>query len=230
MLSTTIPDISLGLPDSPNLSPWKHRKAEVRRDAIRKRSDQTLLAEVAKTDLLASVRVLAIEKLSIGVICQNQKMIRATMMKITPLFFLFVCLFFSCFVVTAVAQPIVEGDFEIRVEQNHPWRPPFGLDRIGGPITLTITQNGHRLPARGFHLDSYRHGKIIQQDVIQFPEQVPKVVRKELHAWPDEIVLWPAGSVGKETETFRQKIQPPGFEAEAMARPETTLHPVYSLG
>jgi len=134
------------------------------------------------------------------------------------------------FTATAVAQPAAAAadvsPFEIRVAPNHPWLQPYGLERIDGPVTVTVTRNGSPLDAQGFHLDSFRAGKIIQRHVIQFPLQAPLVVRKQVHSWPDEVVLRPAGSPAREGEIVRQRVQPPAFEADAMARPDSTIHPV----
>lgn len=116
--------------------------------------------------------------------------------------------------------------YEIKVTPNNEWRPPFGLARIDGPVTVTVTTKQNWIPARGFHLDSYRNGKIVERHVVQFPKRAPLVVRKQLKSWPDEVVMRPAGSPAKEAKTIRQKIQPPAFEADAIAQPEEIINPV----
>lgn len=119
-----------------------------------------------------------------------------------------------------------DARFEIKVEPNHAWRPPFGLARIDGPVTVTVTSTGNWMPTRGYHLDCFRQGRVIQQDVIQFPTHAPLVVRRQLPSWPDQVVLRPAGRPAEESEIVRQQFKPPTFEADAVARPSRSVNPV----
>jgi len=50
--------------------------------------------------------------------------------------------------------------------------------------------------------------------------------RVEFDPWPSELVLLAKSSAGKWHERMRQPVEMPEFEAEALARPETLVHPV----
>lgn len=123
------------------------------------------------------------------------------------------------------AEPLQDA-FQIKVEPNHPWRPPFGLARIDGPVTVTVTCTRNWLPARGFHLDSFRNGEVVSRHIVRFPRQAPLVIRRQLKAWPDEVVFRPAGSSLREEEVTRARVVPPAFEADAIARPDQIVNPI----
>ena len=116
--------------------------------------------------------------------------------------------------------------FHIEVSSTDEWRPPFGLARIDGPVTVTVACTRESLPARSFHLDGFRVGKAVEGHVIQFPKHGPMVVKKQLKRWPDEVTLRPAGSPVRKEALIRQVIQPPAFEVDAIARPEKRINPV----
>ncbi len=117
---------------------------------------------------------------------------------------------------------------QMQIVPGHPWRPPFGLDRVGRPPDVVVTFAGNGPPAGEFVLVGYRQGKEVgRQAVIPAGTKAPYVARVSLEAGPAEVVLLVRSSPGGEpVELARQAVTLPPFEAESVARPESVIHPV----
>ena len=126
------------------------------------------------------------------------------------------------------AQPAANAarGFVIALESPHPWRPPFGLERVGQPIILSIsTAEDSRL--KGFELIVQLRGKEVARHPVTFPAKPPYSARIAIEDTGDEIVL----SASKENgigriELARQRMDRARIEADAMARPEKVTNPV----
>ncbi len=116
---------------------------------------------------------------------------------------------------------------QVRVEGGHPWRPPFGLDRVGRPI-MVVVEAGQRPVLEVPHfLSAVRNGKTVKTVAVKFPEKPPYTARLELPASADELLLWWfAAAGGERVPVLRQEVKVPEFEADAIARPDRVVNPV----
>src|SRR6266478_2794068 len=115
----------------------------------------------------------------------------------------------------------------IRIETGHPWRPPFGLDRIGRPLDVVADLTLEGRPFREYSLVAYREGQEIERHVLHLTRSTsPYTGRASFTKYPDELALWAqCRYAGKPEEVTRQKVSFPAFEADAIAKPEIRVHP-----
>jgi hypothetical protein len=114
---------------------------------------------------------------------------------------------------------------KIRVEPGHPWRPPFGLDRVGQPLRVAVETTVPQAP-RDATLVAYVQGKEVGRFPLAFQGK-PLVARATLESWPAEVaVVALAGAAGPSIELARLAVVPPAFEADAIARADAVVHPV----
>ncbi len=137
-----------------------------------------------------------------------------------------------------VAVPMLAADCDekvigqIKVDAGHPWRPPFGLDRIGKPFVSVVEIEAEERPYREYSLAGYRDGKERDRQMFHLTGshltgKSPFTGRASFADYPDELVLFARCRYqGEPTEITRKKLQIPGLEAEAVARPEQVIHPV----
>src|SRR5260370_37628259 len=148
--------------------------------------------------------------------------------------FLLVC----CLVLAAVSPISAQDDCNeqvvalVRVDPGHPWRPPFGLERVGRPLTAWVEVSSDQPLIREYSLVGYLHGKEVGRYVLTEINHHRKgrssyFERITLEMYPDELALFAQCRFqGKPVELTREKIQPPTFEADAVARPAQLINPV----
>jgi len=112
--------------------------------------------------------------------------------------------------------------FQIRLDTGHPWRPPFGLDRVGRPVAVVVEADAASAqpPCR---LTALLRGREVGGYPVQFPARPPYSARVVLDAFADELVL---SSGAESVELARQLIHLPEIEADAVARADTIVNPV----
>lgn len=119
---------------------------------------------------------------------------------------------------------------KLAIDANHPWRPPFGLDRIGGPFEVVIMFAAR--PSGEHELVGYRDGKELSRRAVTLPgAKAPFVTRVSMDAGAAEVALLAKASPQAElAEVARQIVKLPAFEAEgeaeAVALPGSAVHPV----
>src|SRR5262249_23645344 len=124
-------------------------------------------------------------------------------------------------------SPVLGPSLHIRVDRGHPWRPPFGLDRIGRPIMVVVEADQRPLPDKAYFLSAIREGKTIATAAVSFPETAPSAARLEVKDQADEFQLWWVRAAdGERVPVLRQKVAIPEFEADAIARPDRVVNPV----
>ncbi|MDR3633185.1 MAG: hypothetical protein P4L84_05060 [Isosphaeraceae bacterium] len=109
--------------------------------------------------------------------------------------------------------------YRLRLDPGHPWRPPFGLERIGRPIAAVVEAS--EKPATVCTLAAFRAGKEVNHRTLTFTSEPPYVARTTFNEYADELVL----SAGPK-ELARQAIHPAKLEADASARPDRPINPV----
>jgi hypothetical protein len=112
--------------------------------------------------------------------------------------------------------------YQIHLDTGHPWRPPFGLDRVGRPVAVVVEARTPTAQSR-YRLSALFRGREVGRYPIQFPDRPPYSARVVLDTFADELVL----STGTDSvEVARQAIRLPEIEADALARPDPIINPV----
>jgi len=128
----------------------------------------------------------------------------------------------------------------LTVEPSHPWRPPFGLERVGQPPDALVTFADREPWAGKFVLVSYHDGKEVGRQELTWvgkrkrgfrhtAEQAPPYdARVALAEGTSEVaLLFQSAPQSSVRELARQEVRrPPSFEGEAIARPDRLIHPV----
>ncbi|MEW5976499.1 MAG: hypothetical protein AB1898_11920 [Acidobacteriota bacterium] len=119
---------------------------------------------------------------------------------------------------------------QIRLETHHPWRPPFGVERVGQGFTAVAEVQSETRPLREYWLASYSRGNEQERKIVALAGifSKPPFVGKAVFTQPfDELVLFAKCRFeGSPLEISRLKVDLPDLEAEAMARPEPIVNPV----
>jgi len=113
----------------------------------------------------------------------------------------------------------------IRIVASHPWRPPFGLDRIGQPLSVVVEVAPDRELSE-YALIGYLDGKEIARSALPAEGKPPYTWRVSFDPWPTELVLAARSAQGAAVELVRKTIEPAPFEADAVARPDGVVNPV----
>jgi len=133
--------------------------------------------------------------------------------------------FFSA--VTAADEGQAPVKLRLTIEPGHRWTPPFGLGRVGRPLEAVVEVPEGAKVADTCVLVEYRDGKEIGRQAVKPMDRFGRVV---LDRWPREVVLLrktdPEAADPAPVELARAKVNPPAFEAEAVARPDQVINPV----
>src|SRR3989442_9047952 len=74
---------------------------------------------------------------------------------------------FFCFGILLAA--VASGDCDekvvarIRLDQGHLWQPPFGLERVGRPLTAAVEIDSQQRPSGEFWLSGYVDGREVER-------------------------------------------------------------------
>ncbi len=117
---------------------------------------------------------------------------------------------------------------EIQVDPGHPWRPPFGVDRIGRPLAVHVQLAAEHSPLREYYLAGYRGGKETERHLLNLMRgKSPFADTVAFTSYPDQVALFARCRFdGRLDELARQPVTWPEFEAEATARPDRLINPV----
>ncbi len=138
-------------------------------------------------------------------------------------------LFLMCLVTIAVSfSTMVPSGAEssatpIRVDAGHPWRPPFGLERVGQPARVVIEPAAVLGNGEGLVLVGQRNGLESLRETFAPDAQFP--VTREMDATIDRVVLL-AGGGDTWREIGAQAVDRSDFEADAEARLDRPVNPV----
>ncbi len=114
----------------------------------------------------------------------------------------------------------------MRIAPGHPWRPPFGVERIGQPPTVIAQFACNEHPVPEHWLSGYRDGKEVERKVLSATGTSPFTVKVKLDTSCDEVALFSKDGQGKPVEMARWLVDGPKFEAEAEAFSEPVINPV----
>ncbi|MCL5099486.1 MAG: LamG domain-containing protein, partial [Candidatus Omnitrophica bacterium] len=114
----------------------------------------------------------------------------------------------------------------IEWDPGHPWRPPFGLDRIGQPCKAVVKLATDDQPLPDCWVTGYLAGKEIERHDLRLSGQSPFKVQVTMSKYPDELALFVRNGQGEPVELARQPVPGKAFEADAIAKPDTVVNPV----
>lgn len=119
---------------------------------------------------------------------------------------------------------------DIRLENQHVWRPPFGIDRIGRGIRTIVELQSAQKPLREYWLVSFLNGKEVERKVLSLAGIMSgPPYRSEVFLGQafDQLALFAKCKFqGAEVEVLRCDFQSPDFEADAVAEPVGIINPV----
>ena len=138
-------------------------------------------------------------------------------------------LWFVVAVSLRAAEPCGENPpARIQVDFGHPWRPPFGLERVGKRLAVTAEITSEDRLTREYSLVGSLSGKEIGRYALALSyEKSIWSGEASFEPYPDQIVLLgKCRFQGEFEEVARQKVEPPAFEAAAVAHPDEVINPV----
>ncbi len=124
------------------------------------------------------------------------------------------------------SRQIVRLKPRMRIDRGHPWRPPFGVNRIGQPPTVVVQFACDDRPVPEHWLAGYQGGKEVERRVLSVTGISPFTVKVDLDSSCDELALFSKNGQGKPIELARWPVDRPEFEAEAEAFSEPVINPV----
>lgn len=116
----------------------------------------------------------------------------------------------------------------IIVDTGHPWRPPFGINRVGAPLQAHVELGALPGPDQRCVVITYRDGRQAEVHPMVFTgPKAPFWSTVELKAIPDEIaVALENVAAGQIQELRRQPVTQPELAVEAVVRPNRVINPV----
>ncbi len=115
--------------------------------------------------------------------------------------------------------------YRLIVDRGHPWRPPFGVDRIGARPSALVVASGRPEGGRP-SLVMLSRGKEIARSAVVIPAKPPYSTRSEIDDVADEVVLRVKSTNGAVVELARAKVVRPAIEADAIAEAFPVVNPV----
>ncbi|MFT3946137.1 MAG: hypothetical protein QM763_04105 [Agriterribacter sp.] len=117
-------------------------------------------------------------------------------------------------------------DISWSIEKSHAWRPPFGLDRVGNSMDVVIRRAIVRDLSPKIKIRFLKRGKEINHNYLSFPDKKSEIIRQNIPAEADEVVLFYEGNTGKQITLGRKKVLWAQFECDATTQPEKIINPV----
>jgi hypothetical protein len=125
-----------------------------------------------------------------------------------------------------VIRPASAESFQIRLDQGHPWRPPFGLERVGRPWAAVVSA-AERPEEAKYVLSVLSRGKAVGQHDVRFPTVPPYSARVPIETTADELILSASPREGdKPIELVRKTVDVPDIDARVDARPDKVVNPI----
>src|SRR5579863_3784033 len=106
--------------------------------------------------------------------------------------------------------------YTVRLETVHPWRPPFGLDRVGRPL-MAVVEAAERPAGADYVLSLLDRGKVVSQHPVRFPSAPPYFARVAIAGSGDELVLSEVSNTkgAKPVDFIRKRVDIPTIDALA---------------
>ncbi len=124
-------------------------------------------------------------------------------------------------------EPVADNPApHFNIEPSHPWRPPFGLERVTSVPEAVVQFEGNRGVTNRFSIEQFRAGPSLRTDVVKSPEQPPFVVRIALDARATEVALVETDANGSARTIARLAVVAPETAIEAVAEAEVVINPI----
>src|SRR5258705_1922652 len=83
----------------------------------------------------------------------------------------------------------------IRLDEGHPWRPPFSLDRVGQPLNVVVEVASEERPYREYWVVAYQNEKEIDRQIFHLSGshltgKSPYLGRPSFSQYFDEVALF----------------------------------------
>lgn len=137
-----------------------------------------------------------------------------------------VCILAMCLSSSAEAQTTASDSQHqplLRIDPGHPWRPPFGVERVGRPTRVVVEASAAPKAGDEAILVGYREGQELLREKIEFDGQSPAI--EDVDPLVDRVVLL-AGKGDAWRELASQAIDRSELEADAEAKPEALVNPI----
>lgn len=119
-----------------------------------------------------------------------------------------------------------EAAATIDVERGHPWRPPYGLDRVGQPLMAVVEISDPPQPLPTYTLVSRRANRELARIPLELTGKPPYRSRIPLDRWPTELILMASVGGGEAMDVARRDVDMPTLEADACAQADRPKNPV----
>ncbi len=139
-----------------------------------------------------------------------------------------IALFFTCLLAVSTSEASADDQtdrqpaFKITLDPGHPWRPPFGLERIGRAVQVVVEARD-RPEAANYFVTSFLKGKQGPSYPVCFSAESPWFARVTLEHDADELALErDRKPPEKPVELARQVIRASGIRrgSNRSARPD----------
>ncbi len=114
----------------------------------------------------------------------------------------------------------------IDLDTGHPWRPPFGLQRVGRPLLVNVEITTPAASDTAYTLIARRGGQELGRFALDLAGRSPAVCQVALNPWPTDVAVVAQQAGGEAVELARQPVDLPNWEAAVVARPDQLIHPV----
>ena len=128
---------------------------------------------------------------------------------------------------TTKQRDAVTSASRFQLDPGHPWRPPFGVERVGlTPVIVQFASDTH--PAPEHWLAAYHEGKELERKALDVVGNSPFTARVTFATSPapEELVLLTKTKNGSTIEQARWMVERPAFEADAEAAADPVMNPV----
>ena len=128
---------------------------------------------------------------------------------------------------TTKQRDAVTSASRFQLDPGHPWRPPFGVERVGlTPVIVQFASDTH--PAPEHWLAAYHEGKELERKALDVVGNSPFTARVTFATSPapEELVLLTKTKNGSTIEQARWMVERPAFEADAEAVADPVVNPV----
>lgn len=124
------------------------------------------------------------------------------------------------------SRQVVDLKPRLRIDPGHPWRPPFGLQRVGQPAKVIVQFACDESPVPEHWLVACRDGQEVDRKVLSVSGASPFAAKAELDSCCDELALFSQDGQGRPIELARWPVEQPEFVAQAEAVSEPVINPV----
>jgi len=84
-----------------------------------------------------------------------------------------------------------KASVKVRVDQGHPCRSPFGVNRVGAPIAVHVEFTSDKPPQREYFLAAYRSGHEIERQPVKITgKKSPFLGNVQFNTLAEAVVLF----------------------------------------